>query len=442
MPLRFLHMRRFIRVLLCPSTICLLLLIGCIKTVAITQSLFNQESSPDLGLADSVRGYVIDGLPTVGQTPDGQTVSLGGFSGLSFTGQKRGCLFFITHPDRGPNGDAIAKPSRLQQRIFFSPSFQPRLIKLQLCKGGLGIEVAAYQPLFKKPGVAMSGLPNLPGKVGLPYSDELPTTADGVALKHDLLGADLEGIALAPDGSYWMADEYRPSIFHFDAKGVLIDRYVPAGSNQPDAKVGVENLPAHFSRRQMNRGFEAIALVGNSLYVFLQGPLNDTDDPLNKISNESTIVRMLEFDIQQKNVVGEYLIELARPLHKIGGATATVDGKILISEHDTTIGANAFRKLYRLDLDQATNILHRPESKKTLESMPVASIKKSGIQFVTKNVAVDLATLGFGQFEKIEGIAMVDETTLAIVNDNDFQLAVRRKSPSMLFLVKLPSRPQ
>ena len=37
------------------------------------------------------------------------------------------------------------------------------------------------------------------------------------------LGADLEGIVVAPDGGYWMVDEYRPAIYHFAASGALID---------------------------------------------------------------------------------------------------------------------------------------------------------------------------------------------------------------------------
>ncbi len=32
------------------------------------------------------------------------------------------------------------------------------------------------------------------------------------------------------NGSFWMVDEYRPAIYHFDPTGVLVNRYVPQGT--------------------------------------------------------------------------------------------------------------------------------------------------------------------------------------------------------------------
>jgi hypothetical protein len=50
----------------------------------------------------------------------------------------------------------------------------------------------------------------------------------GHVLPLDPLGADLEGLAIDhADGSFWMADEYRPAIYHFDSHGVLLKRYIP-----------------------------------------------------------------------------------------------------------------------------------------------------------------------------------------------------------------------
>ncbi|MBE7502539.1 MAG: esterase-like activity of phytase family protein [Verrucomicrobiales bacterium] len=43
----------------------------------------------------------------------------------------------------------------------------------------------------------------------------------------DPLGGDFEGLVVDPaDGSFWMCDEYRPALYHFDATGTLIQRYV------------------------------------------------------------------------------------------------------------------------------------------------------------------------------------------------------------------------
>ena len=68
----------------------------------------------------------------------------------------------------------------------------------------------------------------------------------------------MEGIVKGDDGTYWMVDEYRPAIYHFSPDGIL--RYVPKGSNVSGTEVGIEAIPAIFSQRRANRGFEAVAL--------------------------------------------------------------------------------------------------------------------------------------------------------------------------------------
>ena len=40
----------------------------------------------------------------------------------------------------------------------------------------------------------------------------------------------MESVLVAPDGSFWLSDEYRPAIYHFDASGVLINRLIPEGT--------------------------------------------------------------------------------------------------------------------------------------------------------------------------------------------------------------------
>jgi len=59
----------------------------------------------------------------------------------------------------------------------------------------------------------------------------------------------------------------------------------------------------------------------------------------------------------------------------------------------------------------------------------------SGAQ-VTKTPFLDLVTLGLEEFEKLEGLAVVDGQTLAILNDNDFGL--ERPQDSVLTLIRRP----
>ena len=55
----------------------------------------------------------------------------------------------------------------------------------------------------------------------------MPVDLFGKVMPLDPLGGDFEGIAVAADGSFWMADEYRPAIYHFSKRGRLIERFVP-----------------------------------------------------------------------------------------------------------------------------------------------------------------------------------------------------------------------
>jgi hypothetical protein len=99
------------------------------------------------------------------------------------------------------------------------------------------------------------------------------------------------------------------------------------------------------------------------------------------------------------------------------------DGEFLIIERDGDIGANTKKLLYFAKLDPSNN-----------------SFKK--------RLVLDLTKTGFHDIEKAEGLAVVDEYTVALVNDNDFGLAgpfdlktgeVKIKTePSYLLLVHIP----
>ena len=55
----------------------------------------------------------------------------------------------------------------------------------------------------------------------------------------------------------------------------------------------------------------------------------------------------------------------------------------------------------------------------SVEQASDSDYKKANVVFVKKTMAVDLAKLGFSP-DKFEGLALVDPTTIAVVNDNDF----------------------
>jgi len=74
-----------------------------------------------------------------------------------------------------------------------------------------------------------------------------------------------------------------------------------------------------------------------------------------------------------------------------------------------------------VDMTKATNILNSqwsdPKTAPTLESL--ADPASADVRVLPKTLILDLSSIE-GMPEKIEGIALLDQNTIAVANDNDF----------------------
>jgi hypothetical protein len=381
-----------------------------------------------LGLKDHSRPLVLGidefavmELDAIGETPAGQEILMGGFSGLWFEGvADDGSLLFLTHTDRGPNADAVdVDGDGRNERPFALPDFQPQVLRLALNPADGTLTVLESIGLSDSDGTPLTGLPNLRD------ADERPVDLTGADLPYDALGGDFEGMAVADDGSLWMVDEYRPALYHFSAEGMLINRFVPEGANdsEDNVVVGTEALPEVLNTRRPNRGFEAIALDGDLLYAFVQSPLDNPPSPGYKNSKEGRYVRIIAFDMEAGETVGQYLYRIERNgTDKIGDAVALGNGEFLVLERDESIGADAGKFIFRISLDGATNLeeLSEPPG---LELQSDAALGAAGIRPVLKQLYVHLPASGYLEYDKPEGLALIDDETLAIINDNDFGIS-------------------
>ncbi len=413
-----------------------------------------------LGLKDWSRGqprletHAWSGRPVIGQAPSAApgeslpegiepvAIRLGGFSGLFFEGTTaEGNLRFVTHPDRGPNGEPTDLIPWLpgSERPFPIPRFQPEIIRFEINPTTSAFSITQRIDLTLPGGQPLSGLPNLQASAqGLAFTDEVPIDLFGNQLANSAFGADLEGVVVAPDGTFWMVDEYRPAIYHFDAGGVLVNRFIPQGTaaavNAPAGTFGVEVFPAVYAQRRANRGFEAVALHGTKLYAFIQSALDNPDTANDATSRASRNLRILEFDVVSQTVTAEYLYELrdisgtgVARTDKIGDATALGGGRFMVIERDDRVGYDANKLLFEIDLTGATNVndpanLVGLPAGKTLEQASVSELAAAGIQPANKRLATNLASLGYVGVSKPEGLALVDADTLAVINDNDFEV--------------------
>ncbi|NEU81988.1 phytase [Nostoc sp. UIC 10630] len=392
--------------------------------------------------------YEFANLPKLDTTSKGQDILLGGFSGLYFQGiAANGNLKFVTNTDRGPNGepDGVKRP-------FLLPDFQPEIVSFELNRTTGEITITNRTKLFRQDGTtSLTGLPNLQAVGnGLAYTDEIAVDLDNNVLANDPLGADLEGIVIAENGDYWMVDEYRPAIYHFAVNGKLIDRFIPQGTatapnpDQPDGTFGTEVLPAVYAQRRNNRGFEAIALEGNKLYAFIQSPIDSPDVANDATSKASLNLRILEFDIVTKQVTGEYLYRLEGlpGTDKIGDAVSLGNSKFAVVERDDN-GTSAGNKLiYQINLAGATNINNPANfilpTGKTIEQLTSAELATANITDVSKSLIANAAQVGYTGVEKLEGLALVAPNTLALINDNDFNIT-GNTAAEKLGILELPN---
>ncbi|MFM7363828.1 MAG: choice-of-anchor I family protein [Cuspidothrix sp.] len=418
--------------------------------LAVTNEVSNTVSFYEIGQT-KLTTYDFTELPKLGTNSTNQDIFLGGFSGLYFQGiAANGNWKFVTHTDRGPNGDANG-----QNRPFFLPDFQPEIVSFELNRSTNQITITQRTKLFRADGTTpLTGLPNIQaGIAGTGYTDEIPVNLAGQTLPNDSFGADLEGIVVAQNGDYWMVDEYRPAIYQFNTNGKLLNRFISVGTaaaaNQTVGTFGTEILPAVYAQRRNNRGFEAVALEGYKLYAFIQTPLDNPDNSSDTISRSSRNIRILEFDISTQKVTGEYLYILDditgsgnAKTDKIGDAVSLGNGKFAVVERDDRSDKTANKLIYEIDLKQATNInnpanLTTIPTGKTIEQSTIAELTTAQIIPVKKRLITNAANLDYTGVEKLEGLALVAPDTLAIINDNDFNVA-GTNIPSRLGIIKLP----
>ena len=362
--------------------------------------------------------YDFETLPEIGKSEAGEVLFLGGFSGLFYSAKEStsGRYVFYTHTDRGPNFESMG-----HKRPFALPQFQPRIVRFELNPNGKMARITSTVLLKQKDGKPVTGISNH-------FRDEFPVDESGKEIPLDKMGIDPEGLVRLPNGDFWMAEEYRPSLVQFSANGRMIERYVPEGN--PKGEFGDPALPSILSQRLDNRGFEGLTYFKGRLYAFMQSSL----------VKDSTLIRVLEFDPHTRKTTGMFLYRMeGNGSDKIGDASTDPAGKkIFALERDSKRGVTSQKKIFELDFSKATNILKLGKSAFpacSLEVCSEADLTSSAITLIEKKRVVDLAKTSAAEHEKLEGLAVLSDGSFMIVNDNDFALNGGTEKPQV-FRVK------
>ena len=367
--------------------------------------------------------------------------------------------------DRGPSRKIETADGK--QRVFLNPSFVPTVLvfgisgcSLDESRGEskkLKINLQSHFSLQTPRGKVITGRSN-----GLEGDDSIANPSGEELLAPDVNGIDPEGCALLADGTFWLCEEYRPSVLCCEADGTVIKRFIPKGVKLPSSDIQiVENLPAHYAKRRANRGFESLALSPDesTIWALMQSPFD------NEAAERSGNVRLLGCNTENGQPTSEYVYRLGDPAAAdfLTGGVVPNDGKLcamaaigpkklLILEQSDDGDA----KMYRCDLDKATNVLG---DDKDLDG--VRNLSRVGVTPVKKTLVADLANLlplfasdiTAGQWQpepegkvaglKLEGLAVLDSNHIIVANDNDFNVdsAFEENEPerqSCIWVVSLP----
>jgi hypothetical protein len=182
-------------------------------------------------------------------------------------------------------------------------------------------------------------------------------------------------------------------------------------------------------QRTTNHGFEAAVLDGSILYAFMQSPIDNPDRADDTNAKRSRLVRIIAFDTVTEQTVGQYLYVVnGDNVDKIGDAVALGNGRFLVIERDDLMGPAARKYLYEIVLDGATNLqesafaaLAGPNG--GLETHLLPLLELAGVRPVQKQLFMNLTAAGYLEADKLEGLALIDASHIALINDDDFGMS-------------------
>jgi hypothetical protein len=254
-----------------------------------------------------------------------------------------------------------------------------------------------------------------------------------------LTGFDLdpESFVRAPDGTFWISEEFGPFLVHVGAGGRVLEPPIQVpGVRSPQNPFLEISDRVHAERPDLaaSRGFEGLAITpdGSKLYALLEGAVAGDD---------AQDLRIYVFDVAKRAFADPFLrMRLEMPSQTINlaaltdgsgarvypDAVAPPPGPVSIGE----LKAVNDRQLLVIERDNLGDDLAAPRFKKVFLLDVSRAAERGG--YVTKTLLVDLLAIpdpsGLGgdgdffrlSFYTIESVHVVDERTLLVASDNNY----------------------
>jgi hypothetical protein len=229
-----------------------------------------------------------------------------------------------------------------------------------------------------------------------------------------LTGADVdvESFRRVPDGTFWFGDEFGPFLLHTDSTGRLLAPPIPLpgvrSPQNPELQGEAPNVPR-------SGGFEGVALSadGSVLFPMLEKPLVGVSGVLN--------VYRFDLAVERYSRRGADDVAYRYPLDPSGRAVPELvywsgDDYLAIERDDGEGPAARFKRVFRISPSEidADGLLRKTE---IIDLLAIPDPHDLG--------GAGTGTFAF-PFETIEAIVVVDDSTIGIVNDNNYPFSVGR----------------
>jgi len=374
----------------------------------------------------------------------------GGF-GSAMTANPSQANQFYALTDRGPNANYTGDYGK--GKSFPTVSYTPRIGLFEVDPSG-NITMVKNILLHRPNGQVISGLPNssdFGGTGETPYhvdgtpvlvDDNKPYDSVANPVRLDDYGLDGEGLVAMKDGTFWVSDEYGPHIVHFDSKGVEIAR-INAFEN--DAR-DIYHLPSVYRHRRANRGMEGLAVTPDqsTLVGIMQSTMTNPD----KAAQKGDLTRLVTIDLSHGQTE-QYLYRQEKVQNSNSEISALNHHQFLVIERDggflmggpkgqSKANPNVQKQIYRINLTSGTPLSTVPLSSSitrndnyglmidglTLEQYTQQrgweALEEKGIKPVEKSLVVDMVQAVDYPHDKMEGLWIIDEHHIGVLNDDDF----------------------
>ena len=347
---------------------------------------------------------------------------------------------FYALTDRGPNAKYTGADGK--GKMFPTPDYTPRIGLFEIQSDG---SVTKVKDILLKDtqGNNITGLPNssaLGGTGETPYDRNGATiVAQNGNIKTDDFGIDSEGLAVLKDGTFWISDEYGPHIVHYDASGKEIDRINAFTS---DKRTSI-HLPAEFANRRANRGMEGLTITPDQ--KTLVGIMQSTLYNPNKSVKDLDMTRIVTINLEDKTIK-QYLYKQEKTQNSNSAIVALSNDTLLIIERDGSFlkggpkdaDPAAQKHVYKVKLSTGTEIEHMSLeagmaqdenlgltiNSQTLEEVVLNggwdALSQNNIKPIEKTLVVDMVKEVEYSHDKMEGLIVFNDSTLGILNDDDF----------------------